>query len=169
MVVGDDVAARVHDEAGAEGLAHAEALVFAVISALAALAAEEAVEEVLHVALVALVSLIAAEGDDLAAAAGAPVGGLLGNRLGVDVDHRGANVLGDPGEGGGEIARIGNGERTRVGGVDCLALGADRAGEDGANENAKGEDRQQREGRAQTVIAKASEEVVCGLLLCVHR
>ncbi len=51
VVVGDDVAARIDDEAGAEGLALAAALV-AVIAALAALAAEEAVEEVLHVALV---------------------------------------------------------------------------------------------------------------------
>ena len=52
VVVGDDVAARVDDKAGAQGLALAAA-VGAVISARAALAAEEAVEEVLHVALVA--------------------------------------------------------------------------------------------------------------------
>jgi hypothetical protein len=55
VVVGDDVAARVDDEAGAEGLALAAAWSVAIIAAaLAALAAEEAVEEVLHVALWAM-------------------------------------------------------------------------------------------------------------------
>ncbi len=53
VIVGDDVAARVDDEAGAEGAALGAVTV--VVAVTAALAAEEAIEEVLHVALVGLV------------------------------------------------------------------------------------------------------------------
>ena len=57
VVVGDDVAARIDDKAGAKGVALAA--VGAVFSA-APLAAEEAVEEVLHVALVAVIAAVGA-------------------------------------------------------------------------------------------------------------
>ena len=67
VVVGDDVAARVDDEAGAEGFALVAA--GAVIAAIATLAAEEAVEEVLHVAGVCWLVIVAVVGL-LAAAAG---------------------------------------------------------------------------------------------------
>src|SRR6202044_1535150 len=48
VIVGDNVTARVHDEAGAEGASGAAAVAI-VVAVIATLAAEEAVEEVLHV------------------------------------------------------------------------------------------------------------------------
>ena len=67
-----------------------------------------------------------------AAALAAPVTvALLGKGLGVDIDDGRADVLGDPGEAVGEVDRLGDTERARVGGVDGLVLRADRAGEHG--------------------------------------
>jgi hypothetical protein len=62
VVVGDDVATRIDDEARAEGLALAAAL-GAVISARPSLAAEVAVEKVLQVALVAVIAPVGAVGN----------------------------------------------------------------------------------------------------------
>ena len=90
VVVGNDVAAGVDNEAGAEGLAlSANAAICAIISTLAA-TAEEAVEEVLHVALVAVVATVGVvRGQRKSfAAATAEVGRLLRQRYRVDVDHR---------------------------------------------------------------------------------
>ncbi len=164
VVVGDDVAAGVDDEAGAEGLALAAGVVVTLVAALAALAAEEAVEEVLHVAGGLVVAAVGGVGLELqrallrAAAAGARVGGLLGQGLGVDVDDGGADVLGDPGEAVGEVLGRGDDEGARVGGVDALLLAADGAGEDGAGEDADGERGEEREGGGEAVVADAGEK-----------
>src|SRR5580698_1213724 len=106
VVVGDDVALGIDDEAGAERLAH-----LIVVSAVlvGSLAAEEAVEEVLEVALALALALllvvvaVAVAGvlrmrvgnGAIAGPLAAFVHGLLGKRLGVDVDHSRADFLGD--------------------------------------------------------------------------
>ena len=170
VVVGDDVAAGVHDEAGAERLVLVGG-VGAVIAAHSTLAAEEAIEEVLHVAgsLVVRIIVVSAVGRSLAATGSSAGGGLFGQGDGVDVDHRGTDLLRNLGEVVGKVDRVRHGERAGVGGVDRLLLAADAAGDQGAGEDADGERGQQREGRREAVGANALEKIAWGLLRCVHR
>ena len=96
VIVGDDVAPGVDDEAGAEGFLYAAAVIAAIGSA-GNLAAEEAVEEVLEVALALalrlLIFIVAVAGilryglDAAVEVAAALVIGLLGKGLGVDIHH----------------------------------------------------------------------------------
>jgi len=92
VIVGDDVAARVDDEAGAEGFALATEA--AVVVTVATLAAEEAVEKVLHVAGLLLVVIVAALRSALTATVFLD-GGLLGQGVGGDVDHGGTDLFDD--------------------------------------------------------------------------
>ena len=83
-----------------EGLLDAVAAVVAVIGHAGNLAAEEVVEEVLEVVRALAVALIAAAIGILgvgqaAEAVAAPILGLLGEGLGIDIDHRGADQAGD--------------------------------------------------------------------------
>ena len=98
VIVGDDVAARVDDEAGAKGLTLATAwpvVIFVAATTTTAtgiLAAEEAIEEVLHITLI---------GSALAVLAAVWVTRclrLLRDLFGVDVYDRGTILLHDLGE-----------------------------------------------------------------------
>jgi hypothetical protein len=135
------------------------------------------VEEVLQIAGGLVVAAVGGVGLELlrallrAAAAGAEVGGLLGQGLGIDVDDGGAYVFGDFSEAVGEVFGRGDDERARVGGVDALLLAADGAGKDGAGEDAEGERGQEREGSGEAVVAEAGQEGgrgVAGCGWCVH-
>src|SRR5215469_520644 len=103
VIVGDDVALAVDDEAGTQGFTNA-ALVVAV-ALVGSLPPKEAVEEVLKVVLAVLLILVVAApalpvigilrvGLHAAPVGHAPAGavhGLLGQRLGVDIDDRRGN------------------------------------------------------------------------------
>ena len=156
VVVGDDVAARIDDEAGAEGLTLAE------LGRLTAVAptAEEAVEEVLHVVVVAAAAVIVAiRLIGVGQVATAATFGSLGDVVGVDVDDGGTDLLDDGGEAVGEDDRAGEGQGTGVGGVDALRfLAADLAGDDGAEQNARGENGEQSKGCRETTAAQALDK-----------
>ena len=83
MVVGQDVAARVHDDSGTQrALTHA----FRRLGTIGA--AEEAVKKILERVAIAIVVA-------LRSAATAPVGGRLDGGLGINVHHRRLHLLGD--------------------------------------------------------------------------
>ena len=162
VVVGDDIAAWVDDEAGAEGLTLAARTVLVISTAAAAgvLPAEKAVEEILHIALVRLVLIVAAgRGPSITARTGN--GGFAGNGFDVDFDNGGANLLDD----GGEAIRKRHGARNDdgagVGRVDVLLLGgADGMGEDGAAQNAGGKRSQQDKSGGKSMSAEALKQSV---------
>ena len=140
VVVGDDVAARIDDEAGAEGLAFLAVIATAEIGILA----EEAVEEVLEaalalplsialtlavaVALRALIVIVAVvavgrllllgEGHEVGIIAAAVLLLLFGENFSIDVDDGGAYFFGDAGEVGRELTGGGNFEGGGIGAVD---------------------------------------------------
>ena len=110
VIVGDDVAARIDDEAGAERFTNATAIrAAAVIRSLSARSAEEAVEEVLEIVVRTLLLLLivvaaallvvgrlrivwVAMGVALRAATAAGAA-LVGQGLGVDIHDRGTTSL----------------------------------------------------------------------------
>ena len=157
VIVGDDVALGIDDEAGAQRLANtAAAPLVAVIACHRAPAAEEAVEEVLEVALPPSSPPPAAAGLHHRDSAGfcglgwtrpwklrrAFIGRLLGQRLGIDVDHRRPHGLGDLHEFIGLNRRIHHLQGRGVGAVVLLLLTANsvrniRAGHDADRERSK--------------------------------
>ena len=167
MVVGDDVAAWVDDEAGAQGLAFAASggTILVVTLALAALATEEAVEEVLHITLIRLALVFVSAAVRVAAgrgdAATLAAGGALGDLFGVDVDDSWADLFDDLREAVRERDRIGDDDWAGIRGVQVLLsvfLGADIASEDGAGEHAYAKGREQGEGGGEAMSAEAVEE-----------
>ena len=114
MIIGDDVASGIHDEAGAKRLTH-------LVPRLGASApwplSKEPVEEILKILVgsrtlirVAILVVVTARGNGggcpmRTAAAGMCL--LLGERLGIDVYHRRTHILGDL----GKRRRKGNGVR----------------------------------------------------------
>jgi len=167
VVVGNDVAARVDNEAGAQCLANAGALV--VVAPTATLAAEEAVEEVLHVALVASVSAVIAIGRlrrnraALQAAASARGGGLLGHRFRIDIHDGRADLFGNLREAVGQCHRVRDGEGASVAGVDVLLLfTADVAGDDRAGKNADGKRRKHCKSSGETPVAELVPQSASG-------
>jgi hypothetical protein len=175
VVVGNDVAAGIDDEAGAEGLAF-----LAVIATHIGVLAEEAVEEVLEATLtlalaialtlavalalgtlIVVVTVVAVGwlrllllGEGLHVAAAAILLLLFGEDFGIDVDDGGANFFGDAGKVGRELAGRGDFERGGIRAVDLRFLAAHVVRNDRADENAGGKGGENREGRSQTVIAE---------------
>ena len=127
VIVGDDVALGIDDEARAQRFAN---LVLVPASLVRHLAAEEAIEEVLEVALALLLVVVVAIvagllGQLLHEAmriATALVRGLLGEGLGVDVHHRRPNLPGDLHKLVGRHRRIDHLEWHGVGAVVLLVL-----------------------------------------------
>ena len=174
VIVGNDVATGIYDEARAESSAFAT-LTIAVIIAAATLAAEEAIEEILHVSwlllvVVTAVRVVGTERAALSAAMATAGHRLLGHRLCVDVDDCGANLFDDLREAVGERCGGGNDERLRVGGVEGLLLFAtdtmsqDRTGDDANREGGK---EGERSGKA--TAANAIDQARRSGCRCVHR
>ncbi len=154
VVVGDDVAAGIDDETGAESTAFSAGA----IAVVTTLAAEEAVEEVLHVAggLLAVVAIgVVWLGKPLAAAS-AFVGGRLGQLLCIDVNDGGTDLFYDLRKAVGEGHWGWNDERAGVRGIDAgLLFAADVACEDRAGQNACRECRKESKRRGEAAAAYA--------------
>src|SRR5438876_8643552 len=105
VVVGQDVAARIHDDSGTQrALTHA----FRRLRAVGA-AAEEAVKKILERVAIAIVVA-------LRSAATAPVGGRLDGGLRINIHHRRLHLLGDARKGNGKLLRRGHLQRGGIGG-----------------------------------------------------
>ncbi len=153
VVVGDDVALGIDDEAGSQRLTHLAAVIFALVGHLPA---EEAVEEVLEsllplsrlsgvaAALVILVVFISGRilrigrgpAVELASRPGCR---LLGQRLGIDVHDRRAHLLGDLREDALELVGrkvgVGNLQRSGISGAVLLLLPTHSVGHEGPAHN----------------------------------
>ncbi len=158
VIVGDDVAARVDDEAGAESLVLAAAWSVAVIGVLATLAAKEAVEAVPFRSPSSPLPGSPLGWPCCAPCAERRLGDCCGSVMVLMFTTAGPTCLGDPGKFVRQDDGAGNGERARVGGVDGLLLGADGASEDGACEDPEGERGQQREGCGEADVGELGQE-----------
>ena len=146
VIVGDDVALGIDDEARAERFLHAAALVAAIRRGN--LAAEEAVEEVLEVvgtlallrlivvAVIAVIARILLIGLSLEVEVARPlVGRLLGQRLRVDVHHRRSDLPGNLHKIIGRDGGVDHLERSGIRAVVLLFLSAHSVGRKGTGHN----------------------------------
>jgi hypothetical protein len=173
VIVGDDVALGVDDEAGAEGFA--DLSVVAAIALVGNLAAEEAVEEVLEIILtlalswtlaailigsVVIVAGILGIGLDAAVRieVSAFESGRLGQGAGVDIDDGRSDGFGDFYE---RVGFDGGGDDFEGGGIAAVAhafLSANSMSCEGASDEGGGDGSEDDEGRSEAVGAQACKE-----------
>src|SRR6185312_5002272 len=167
VVVGDDVAARIDDEAGAECFLHPTAAV-AVFRSTGSLATEKAVEEILE----AVRPLIVASTLATAVAIGvlrlervavqAAVAGLPWQRLGFDVNDRWSHFLRNSDECVRDDLGINHLERSYMA-VRLRILAAHSMSGKGAGDDGDGEDRQQSKSGRQAARTQPVKERFHGL------
>ena len=173
VVVGDDVALGIDDEAGAEGFAHLAVVIVALVGILSA---EEAIEEVLEVVvsltlaltlalpLVLILIVVAAGvlGIGLRMAvryqATALVLGGFGERLGIDVHDGGANSLGDFDKGIGLDDGVYNLEGRGIAAFARSFLSADAVRRERATDDGGGESCEQNKRGRKTMRAQPCEK-----------
>ena len=141
MIVGNDVALGIDDDAGTQGtfakVVGTLTLVRTALATLPTLSAKKAVEEILERA----VFVTTARSLSLSIVAGGhamtPAVRVLDRRFGADVDHRWLHLASDLGKLVRQLHRRGNLQRSRVGrGILLLALHA--SGDNCANQNTEG-------------------------------
>ena len=173
VIVGDDVALGVNDEAGAEGLPDALLIVLTVAEAghavgcLAVLTTEEVIKEVLHAALAALLALLVVviltiagvlgDGSDAAVHVGFLfVAALLGEGGGVDVDDGWASGLGDADKLIGWNGGVCDFQRCGIARGDLLVFTAtDAMRGEGADDDGDGESGEEDKDRSETAGAQS--------------
>ena len=121
VIVGQDVAGRVHHHAGAERLAPA---LRHVRLPLPNGSREEAVEEIVHAAVARRPGPRRRAASPAAPAVAGSGVALLGQISGGNIHHRGLYLLGNLGEGGGQFDGVGNHQRRRIRAPRCVALAA---------------------------------------------
>jgi len=168
VVIGDDVALGVDDEARTQRLANLS--IIAAVTLIRYLSTEEAVEEVLEIVLTltALVLIIVVRvvagvlrvGLDAVVRvrqepAAAFIAGVFRQRLGIDIDHCGSHGLGNFYEGVGLSGRIAHLERRGVAAVARSFLTANSMGRVRSADNRDGQNGEEKKCGGETVRAQS--------------